>query len=81
MQFELITESNRPVAAIIPHDARGLQFRTIYRLLPDNCYSIASLAERWGVHAVLCNTAFAKEQFNRVPCTKPKDTIKLTLHS
>jgi len=81
MQFELITTCNRPVAAIIPNGATGQQFRAIYRLLPDNCYSNATLAERWGVHAVLCNTSYAKEQFERVPCSRPKDTIKLTLHS
>ncbi len=70
--FDLVSEHNRPVAAILPQPVTGAQSRVIYQLLPREATFQEALASRWNVSAVYAPPAWAKAQLARVPMTRPK---------
>lgn len=72
MQFTLISEHQRPVAAILDSTPTLAERKTVYELLPRDAHIDTLLAQRWGVAEVLSPPAWAQEQFHRRPMLKPR---------
>ncbi len=77
MQFQLVSEHGRPIAALIPPGATGTEIRNIYSLLPPASLNSPLLAERWAQGIVASPIEWSERQLRRVPCLPPKPTLKL----
>lgn len=71
-QFTLISEANRPVAAILDFEPTQGQREIIYALLPYDTYQQTELAERWHAVEVLSPNGWRAAQLRRIPMSRPK---------
>ena len=78
--FEIVMHSVAPIAILVrnvkPLDPAQIKF--LYSLIPAFSFNNALLAKRWKYDLVACPPNWATDQLSRVPCTKPKNTIRLS---
>jgi hypothetical protein len=68
---DLVTEGNRPVAALCPQALTPQQRDILYSLLPPESYRHPGLAGRWELADVLAPRGWADQQARRTPMLKP----------
>lgn len=76
--FLLITENHGVQAVIVNEELSAPQLRAVTAIAGAALWFNEKLTRRWNVQRVICRDSWAEKQLARVPCTVPKDGLKLS---